>query len=168
MPMSGRLRDDPVVVIPSPAQGAALRHLGMLNTDEIPMVAAHWLTEYDSPALRRLAGLNGSEGWLIDQLWPEVLSDLGVDEVDGEHAWDLSVAFQLTAWRAGDRSITKVMSQVIRAYIENDYPRYVPEAGQLYGLEDELEGGWGRTPQEVLAEAEQTLNEWAERRSLPS
>jgi hypothetical protein len=78
------------------------------------------------------------------------------------------VAFQLAAWRAGDRSITEVMSQVIRAYIGNDYPRHVPEAGHLYGLDDELNGGWGRTPQEVLAEAEQTLTEWAERRSLPS
>jgi hypothetical protein len=60
------------------------------------------------------------------------------------------------------------MSQVIRAYIENDYPRYVPEAGHLYGLDDELDGGWGRTRQEMLAEAEQTLTDWAERRALPS
>jgi hypothetical protein len=58
------------------------------------------------------------------------------------------------------------MSQVIRAYIENDYPRYVPEAGAMYGLEDEIGGGFGRTSEEVLADAEQTLTEWARRRSL--
>ena len=130
------------------------------------MVAAHWLTEFDSPALRRLAGLSGSEGWLIDKLWPEVLTDLAVDEPLGEQAWDLAMSFQLLAWRSGDRSITEIMSQVIRAYIENDYPRYVPEAGHLYGLDDELGGGWGRTSDEVLAEAEQTLTEWAARRAL--
>jgi hypothetical protein len=151
------------VLIPTPAQGAALRDLGMLSTDEVPMVAAHWLTEYDSPSLRRSAGLDGSEGWLIDRLWPEVLSDLGVRETNGERAWDLAVSFQFAAWRAGDRSINEVMSQVIRAYIENDYPRYPPEPGHLYGLDDELEGGWGRTSQEVLADAEQTLSAWAER-----
>jgi hypothetical protein len=49
---------------------------------------------------------------------------------------------------------------VIRAYIANEYPRYMPEAGHLYGLDDELGGGWGRSVREVLAEAEQTLTEW--------
>lgn len=154
------------MVIPSPVQGAALRHLRMLSTDEMPMLAAHWLVEYDSPALRRLAGLDPTDGWLIDQVWPEVLAELGVDEVSGERAWDHAVSAQFARWRAGERSITEVMSQVIRAYIENDYPRYVPEAGHLYGLDDELGGGWGRKPEEVLAEAEQTLTEWAERRGL--
>jgi hypothetical protein len=165
--ITGEHPHDPVVVIASPVQGAALRHLGMLKTDKVPMVAAHWLTGYDSPALRRLAGLNGSEGWLIDQLRPVVLSDLGVHEAGDEQAWDLAVTFLLAALRVGDRSITEVMSQVIRAYIENDYPRYVPEAGHLYGIDDELKGGWGRASQEVLADAEQTLTEWAERRTLP-
>ena len=56
------------------------------------------------------------------------------------------MSFQLAAWRAGERSIGEVMSQVIRAYIENDYPRYPPEAGHLYGLDDELGGGWGERP----------------------
>ncbi|WP_193614322.1 hypothetical protein [Nocardioides lijunqiniae] len=154
------------MVIPSPAQGAALRHLRMLGTDEAPMMAAHWLVESDSPALRRLAGVDGSEGWLIDQLWPEVIADLGVHDLSGERAWDLAMSFQLAAWRAGDRSVLEVMSQVLRAYIENDYPQYVPEAGHLYGLEDELDGGWGRTSEEVLADAERTLTEWAERRRL--
>ena len=58
------------------------------STDALPNVAAHWLVESDSPALRRLAGLNGSEGCLIDQLWPELLADLGVQGVSGEQAWD--------------------------------------------------------------------------------
>lgn len=59
-----------------------------------------------------------------------------------------------------------MMSQVIRAYIETDYPRYAPEAGHLYGLDDELAGEWGRAHDDVLAEAEQTLTEWAERRGI--
>lgn len=56
-----------------------------------------------------------------------------------------------------------VLREVIRAYIDNDYPRHEPEAGHLFGLDDELGGGWGRSREEVLAEIEQTLGEWSTR-----
>lgn len=55
------------------------------------------------------------------------------------------------------------MSQVIQAYISNGYPGHVPEAAHLYGLDDELDGGWGRTSEEVMAEVERTLTGWATR-----
>lgn len=131
------------------------------------MVAAHWLVEHDSPALRRLAGLDGRDGWLIDQLWPEVLSDLGVGDVRDEDAWDLLLTYELAALRSGDRSIEDVTGQVIRAYITTEYPPYPPEPAHLCGLDDELQGRWGRTIPEVLAEVERTLVEWAKRRALP-
>lgn len=138
----------------------------MLDSHEIPMVAAHWLTASDSSSLRELAGLGGSEGWLIDQLWPKVLSELRVDDVKGEDAWDLALSFLFAALQSGDLSIEDVMDQVLRAYVENGYPAYLPEAARLYGLDDELQGGWGRTSREVLAEAEGVLIEWARRRAL--
>lgn len=157
-----------MVVIPSPPQGAALRRLGMLSTDETPMLAAQWLVEFDSPALRRLAGLGGSEGWLIDQLWPEVLADLGVQKLSSQQAWDLAISYQSAALSAGQRSITQVMDQVIRAYIDAEYPAHVPEGGHLYGLDDELRGGWGRASEEVLVDAERTLTAWAAGKTAPS
>lgn len=153
------------MVIPSPAQGAALQYLGMLRTDEMPMLAAHWLIDFDSPALRRLAGLNGSEGWLIDQLWAAVLIDLGVWELSSEQAWGLAISYQSAALNAGERSVTEIMHQVIRAYIKADYPAHPPEAGDLYGLDDELQCGWGRAPEGVLADAQRTLTQWAPRTS---
>jgi hypothetical protein len=109
------------------------------------------------------SGLGASDGWLIDQVWPEVLAELGVATVVGEQAWDLAVIFLVAAWRAGDRTTLDVLREVIRAYIDNYYPRFAPEAGHLYGLDDELDGGWGRPREEVLAEIEQTLAEWAAR-----
>ena len=154
-----------MAVTPSPAQGAALRQLGMLHSDELPALAADWLTEYDSPALRRLAGLSGSEGWLNDQLWPEVLTDLGADEVSGDEAWDLAITFQLALWRAGTRTTVDVMRQVTRAYTDSGYPRCAAEAGRLYAFDRELSSG-GRARGEVLAEVEQALTELAELRDL--
>lgn len=91
------------VIVPSPAQAAALRSLGLLRTDEMPMLAAHWLVEHDSVALRRLAGLDSSDAWSIEQVWPDVLADLRVDEASDERAWDLAFSFQLATWRAGER-----------------------------------------------------------------
>jgi hypothetical protein len=101
-------------------------------------------------------------------LWPEVISELGVQRASDTEVWDLAASFLFEAWRSGDLSIMDVMSRVIRAYIENDYPRYPPEAAYLYGLKEELAGGWGRLPDEVLADAERTLMEWAQRRSFRS
>jgi hypothetical protein len=121
------------------------------------------VVELDSPALERLAGPDAADGWLIGQVWPEVLAELGVATVVGEQAWDIAVIFLVASWRAGDRTTLDVLREVIRAYIDNDYPRYAPEAGHLYGLDDELDGGWGRFCEEVLAEIEQTLAEWAAR-----
>jgi hypothetical protein len=157
------VQNGPVPVVPNPGEGAALRQLGVLRTDELPMLAAQWLVELDSPALRRLAGLDESDGWLIDQVWPEVLADLGVATAAGEQAWDLAITFLVGSWRAGDRTTLDVLREVIRAYIDNDYLRYAPEAGHLYDLDDELDGGRGRPRREVLAEIEQTLAEWAAR-----
>ncbi|MGN6608641.1 MAG: hypothetical protein ACTHMS_16730 [Jatrophihabitans sp.] len=91
-----------MTIYPTPEQAGALRQLGMLRTDELPMLAAQWLVELDSPALRRLAGLDGSDGWLIDKVWPQVLDELGAAKVVSEVAWNLAITFQMAAWRAGD------------------------------------------------------------------
>jgi hypothetical protein len=74
----------------------------MLRTDELPMLAAQWLADdADSPTLRRLAGEDGSDGWLIDQLWPATLAELDVPTVTDEQAWGVAMTYQLAAWRAG-------------------------------------------------------------------
>jgi hypothetical protein len=148
-----------VAVIPSAFEAAALVRLGMLRSDDLPMLAAHLLINVDAPALRRVAGLDKSDGWLIDQVWPEAMGELGVPDLSPEEAWDLAMTYQIASWRAGEKSTVEVIRTVVRFYIDNDYPRWAPEAGSLYGFEDELDGGWGRKPDEVLAEAGETLNE---------
>jgi hypothetical protein len=143
--------------MPTPEEADALFQLGMFRSDELPIVAAYLLIDLDTPALRRVAGLDKSDGWLIDQVWPEAIGDLGIAQVSRERAWDLAMTYQIAVWRAGEKSTAQLIRQVVRWYIDSDYPRWAPEAGRLYGLEDELDGGWGRNRDDVLAEASETL-----------
>ncbi len=135
----------------------------MLRGDELPLLAAHWLAAYDSPALVRLAGLDGTEGWLIDQLWPEVLSDLGVGVTADEVTWSRAVAWQVAAWRSGDRSLREVMAAVRAAHNLLGYPDEAQEAWHLNGLDDELMSAWGRPADQVWLEVEAVLKAWAAR-----
>ena len=136
----------------------------MLHTDDLPMLAAHWLADHDSESLLRLAGLDGSEGWLIDQLWPEVLADLGVEtSASQESLWNRAVAFQVAAWRAGDRTLEDIATVVLRAAHDEGFPDDAWGAGNLSGLDDELVGGWGRPRGQVRHEVQALLEDWADR-----
>lgn len=148
-------------MVPSPEHAAALHRFGVLRTDETPMLAAHWLVEHDSPSLRELAGLSGSEGWLIDRLWPAVLSDLGVEKQSDNEAWYQLAAYETAALRNG-QEVLEAMDEVVRAYVHSGYPTQ-DEASYIYAMDDELRGGWGRPKDEVLAEVRQTLESWASR-----
>lgn len=100
---------------------------------------------------------------LIDQVIREVFAELEVRAAETEETWDLATSFVLATWLAGGRSTSDVAIQAIRAFIELGYPDYAPEAERLYGLDDELEGDWGRPRAEVMAEMEETLSDWARR-----
>jgi hypothetical protein len=149
------------MLAPCPEQGAALRRFGVLRAEGLPMLAAQWLVQHDSPALRELAGLSGSEGWLIDQLWPAVLSDLGVETQSDDEAWFQLAAYEVSAMRYG-REVLEAMNEVVHAYIHAGYPNQ-DEVSFIYSLDDELDGGWGRPKDEVLAEVRRTLDSWASR-----
>lgn len=147
-----------MILVPTLAQGAALRQLGILRTDKLPMVAAQWLAgDADSPTLRQLAGEDGSSAWLVEQLWPATLTELSVPPVTDEEAWDVAMVYQLAAWHSGYRSTLELMKDAVRFYVEHDYPAYAPEAGRLYDLDDELDSGWGGSHDEVMAMASEAL-----------
>jgi hypothetical protein len=145
-------------VIPSPDEAAALAQLKMLRSDELPMVAAYLLVSADSPALRQVAGMSKLDGWLIEQVWPQAMSELGVADLSDEAAWDLAMSYQIASWRGGERSTLDLIRTVVRFYIENDYPKWAGEAGTLYGIEDELDGGWGHSREDLLKEAASALD----------
>ena len=125
------------------------------------MLAANWLVEHDSPSLRELAGLRGSEGWLIDRLWPAVLSDLGVEKQSDDEAWSQLAAYEATTLRHG-REVLEAMNDVVRAYAHSGYPDQ-DDASYIYAMDDELRGGWGRPTGQILAEVRRTLEGWASR-----
>jgi hypothetical protein len=157
-----------VKTVPTPPEAAALRELGMLRSDELPMIAANWLVDRDTPALRRLAGLDESDAWLIDKVWADVTAELNVESVSTEAAWQLAMTHEIAAWRAGEKSTVDVLREVVRFYIDNGYPKWAREAAHLYGLEDELDGSWGRKPDDVLAEVGRTLDELERRIRTPA
>lgn len=167
VPISGRPSHDEVVLIPSPDQAAALHDLGMLRTEELPMLAAHWLVDSNSESVARLAALDVSDAWLIDKLWLEVLADLGVSDTGNEARWARAVAWQVADWQAGGRSLPDVLGAILDAYANLGYPDEAIEAGHLNGLHDELVSDWGRAADQVWREVESVVTAWAARTPHP-
>lgn len=67
---------------------------------------------------------------------------MSVPAVSDEGTWDVAVDHHLAAWHAGYRSTLELVQDGVRCYVEQDYPAYAPEAGRLFGLDDELDCGW--------------------------
>ena len=124
------------------------------------MIAAEWLAAgLDSPSLRELAGEDGTYSYRVDELWALVVAELGVVPHAPEESWGIAMAYEVAACRAGDKAMVDVVREVVRFYIEADYPTWATGAGHLLGLADELDGRWGRSSEEVLSDAFQTLDD---------
>lgn len=115
---------------------AAAHRLGFVRTDAWPMVAAHLLARgHGGEATAELAGLpEAASGWLVDQIVPRVLSEIGADVLNVERAGD--VMARLLA-----RGVPPVGHPVIRALAplaaQLDYPD--GRIGQAYFLEEWLD-----------------------------
>lgn len=150
-----------MVTVPTAGEAAALRLLGLLRSDELPSVAAHLLVDLDTPALRRVAGLDPSDVWLIDNVWREAVAELGVGESDPEQAWAVAARYLVESYRTGERLGLEILRAVARLYVEIGYPAWAPDAAHIYVLEDELDGGWGRSPGDVITDAIQSLERFS-------
>ena len=66
---------------------AAAYQLGLLLSSRWPDVAAHLLVQgAEGEAVAELAGLSRTESWAVDQLVPQVLSDLAIPELTADQA----------------------------------------------------------------------------------
>ncbi|GIM96099.1 hypothetical protein [Paractinoplanes toevensis] len=87
--MNGLLTDDERLIV-----GAA-RRLGLILSSDWPDVAAHLLAQgADGKGVSELAGLpRAASPWLVDQLVPNVLAELGIQEMPVKEAGDLVARF---------------------------------------------------------------------------
>ena len=140
-------------VTPAPELAAAWLVLDMVPTERVPWWAAEWLAEgRDGPALRELAGLGARDSHEIRELLSAALAEAGAAVPDSPSAaaeiWFSQTACLYEAGQVDERWVACVIDQVVRA---SDYDSAVYELplGGLYGVNDEWEGGWGRSEAEL-------------------
>lgn len=129
--------------------------LDIVPTERVPWWAAQWLTDgYDGPALRELAGLDGSDPRAVSDLLPAALADMAVTLPSSTLA-AVGEAFRRLAemcvsGRAGERWVAQQVEDVV---VRSDFDAEVMglPLAQLYGTEDAWQGGWGPSIEELRA-----------------
>jgi hypothetical protein len=130
---------------------------GSILTSDLPDIAAWWLADgRDTPALRELGGAPKDDAWTLAALWKRVCDELRIAMPSEEEAARVDVRRILAEWQAGRRSTGEVLQEfdLMSLYRFNG----LDEAA---GLLDEIEGGWGREDNEVIADAEERLSDLA-------
>jgi hypothetical protein len=67
-------------VLPNLAETVVLQRLGLIRTDELPMVAARWLAAdiVDTESIRLRAGHDPHDPWELERLLVEATDEVGV------------------------------------------------------------------------------------------
>jgi hypothetical protein len=113
---------------------------------------------HDGEALRELAGLNDRDVVAIDRLLEHALNDTGTAMPANDRAAATTVfvdiARQFADHRLNERAVVTAVDEVVH---KGDYSDDVIElpVGQLFVIEDEWIGGWGRTEPELKAVIQQ-------------
>ncbi|WP_198543358.1 hypothetical protein [Pseudofrankia sp. BMG5.36] len=127
-------------------------HSGSVSA-RTPWWAAQWLADgQDGEALREMAALNSRDVWDIRDLLPAVLAELGADPLPGTVEAAATVFQNLAADCLAGRLDERAVAQQVEAVVLTcDYASEILDLplGQLYGLDDEWQGGWGATVEEL-------------------
>jgi hypothetical protein len=148
---------------PSPGLVAAWLAVGRLRPERVPLWAAYWLAEgFDGEALRELAGLHGDDPYDVRDLLPAALREAGVDvplpgDPPGQAAFKadaISTLYRDAAvlFLEGRVSAQWVASQVNGIISEDAYSErsQAQPLGDLLGIDDEWDEGWGRPHEQLL------------------
>ena len=151
----GAVPPDDVESVPSPTLVAAWEALGTLRTEQAPMWAAHWLAQgLDGEGIVTLACLNPSDTRAIHDAIPDALRDAGGDPfTETAAAARLTFAHIARMHLRGKGSWRWVLTSVTGTFEQNDWaPEFYDEPlGSLFGLDDEVSGGWGRSDADIAA-----------------
>jgi hypothetical protein len=142
--------------VPSPALVAAWLELGVLRTESVPLWAAHWIVAgYDGEHLVHLAGLHGDDPNDVRDVLPQALEECGA-AAPGTKAVAAAVAFTdlASAYLSGRTSEERILRHAYELISRSGYLIEVMDLplGELFGIYDEWDAGWGRT-KESLADA---------------
>jgi hypothetical protein len=140
---------------PSPELVAAWVVLEWVAVERAPWWAAHWLVDgYDGAALRELAGLDGRDTRAVRDLLPLAFAEMSVvlpsvPEAASVVSFD-DLARRCLAGAAGERWVVQVVEETAwRTGYDPDV--LALPLGRVYGIDDEWDGGWGRSVEELRA-----------------
>jgi hypothetical protein len=142
---------------------------GVITSEHLVDTATQALVDgLDSPSLRELAGVRAADApYDAPELAVRALEELGLKPSD-EHRARQTLACGLARRVVhGEDDEFRGAAQLWRIFMTAE--RYPDYAAQLIGLEDEWEGSWGRTPDQLRAEirtiAAHILDAWGDRMS---
>jgi hypothetical protein len=148
-------------VLPNLAETVVLHRLGLIRTDELPMVAARWLAAdvIDTESIRLLAGHDSHDPWELERLLVEATDEAGVTPpTDPAAEENIAVNWVTNNWRE-DRD-TRAAVAVLARLGETHFDW---ELGMFVGLDDEWNGHWGRLEPDLKADAELQLDSFQHR-----
>jgi hypothetical protein len=146
----------PPGVIPSPKLVAAWVALDVVDAEEIPLLAAHWLAGgYDGESLVTLAGFSGTDPREVHDVLPDALADCGAPIPDLDQAYAHTAFFRLACMHAAGRAGERWIAEKIDELLDRD--GYPPSAldlpmGHLCRLAGEWGVSGGRSEQQLTAD----------------
>ncbi|MFJ8690546.1 hypothetical protein [Micromonospora wenchangensis] len=128
--------------------------LGSMIVERMPWYAADWLADgHDGPALRELAGLDGTDTRLIGELFPAALGETGVrvpSAAEAADTWLATLAQRLVDGAIDERTVSERVSAFVCEHGDLDEIRHRPFA-ELNMLADEWDQDGGRGNREVAS-----------------
>jgi hypothetical protein len=134
---------------------AVLHDLGLVRSDELPVLAARWLAYdlADTESVRMLAGEDPHDVWLLEGLLKEALGEANVVLPSETAAIErIAVEWVTETWRTSGDTLWAVRTLARLGETHLDF-----DLGLFIGLDDKLKGGWGRLPADLMQEAEVEL-----------
>jgi hypothetical protein len=139
-------------VLPNLAETVVLLRLGLVRTDELPMIAARWLAAdvVDTESIRLLAGHDPHDPWELERLLVGATHEVGViPPTDAAAEEKGAVDWVIHNWREhrDTRAAVAALAGLGETHFDFDL-------GLFVGLDDEWNGRWGRLESDLKADAE--------------
>lgn len=128
---------------------------GVIFPEHLPSIATSLLSdETDTPTLRALAGLDLEPFDPRDarDSFRDLLAESSIEPLPIEKRVDAAAKLISFAYQQGRLTTSRLLRRFQQLAIASDYPDH-DEVMRLYALDDEWRGEWGRTRDEMEADA---------------